>query len=120
MELTAWGQAVRKLRIDRNQTLKEMADAMKVTPAFLSAVETGRKGVPEDLVVKVIRYFRLTGEDAAQLRRLAVRNVQRVQIDTRKATGEQRELAAAFARRLAHLSEADEKQLRRILQVKED
>jgi len=120
MELTAWGRAVRKLRIDRNETLKEMAVAIQVTPSFLSAIETGRKGVPEDMVGKVVKHFGLSKEGAAELRRLAIMNVQRVEIDTRRATGEDRELVAAFARRFSGLSEAKRKQLRSILLPEEN
>ena len=43
MALTAVGKALRKFRIDRDLTLREMAEKIGVTSSLLSSVETGRK-----------------------------------------------------------------------------
>ena len=51
--LTPFGQIVRKKRIDKFLTLKEMADALGVSSAFLSAVEMGRKAIPDDWGLKI-------------------------------------------------------------------
>lgn len=56
MALTEFGKAVRKARIDSNETLGTMADALGVSPGFLSSIETGRKKIPLDLMEKV-RFF---------------------------------------------------------------
>lgn len=44
--LTGIGKFLRKLRIDNEEILKDMADALGVSSAFLSAVENGRKKMP--------------------------------------------------------------------------
>ena len=41
--VTKLGIALRKIRLDRQELLKNMADKLKVSSAFLSAVETGKK-----------------------------------------------------------------------------
>ena len=38
----------RKLRIDNNQILKEMADLLDVSSSYLSAVENGKRNIPND------------------------------------------------------------------------
>ena len=43
MALTDFGKAVRKARLDADETLATMAESLNVSPAFLSAMETGRK-----------------------------------------------------------------------------
>ena len=42
-DVTKLGIALRKIRLDRQELLKDMADRLKVSSAFLSAVETGKK-----------------------------------------------------------------------------
>ena len=39
-DVTKLGIALRKIRLDRQEFLKDMADRLKVSSAFLSAVET--------------------------------------------------------------------------------
>jgi predicted transcriptional regulator len=53
MALTEFGKAMRKARIDANETLGSMADAIGVSPGFLSGIETGRKKIPQDLVGRI-------------------------------------------------------------------
>lgn len=61
MNLTRFGSAVRKARIDSGVTLSEMAEALQVTPAFLSSIEVGRKKIPEAWVKRVEEYFESKG-----------------------------------------------------------
>jgi len=110
-ELTLFGKEIRKRRIDRGETLGDMADALKVSAAFLSAVETGKKNVPGELLEKIIGHFELTGADAHQLRRLALESRSAITIKPNPKT---RELAAAFARKFEEL---DKQQIEEILKV---
>lgn len=61
MALTLYGKEVRMCRIKAEVTLAEMAGFLRVTPAFLSAVETGRKRVPDGLAAKVREFFEFQG-----------------------------------------------------------
>lgn len=45
--LTSVGRFLRTLRIDHGEILKDMADVLGVSSAFLSAVENGKKKMPE-------------------------------------------------------------------------
>ena len=71
MNLTEFGSAVRKARIDARVTLQQMADDLKVTPAFLSGMEVGRKRIPEEWVSAIRGYFLERGIDLADLQKLA-------------------------------------------------
>lgn len=71
MGLTEFGKAVRKARLDCDQTLASMASALDVTPAFLSSIETGRKKVPSDLVTKAKSFFKEQGVKLSDLDALA-------------------------------------------------
>jgi transcriptional regulator with XRE-family HTH domain len=45
--LTQLGIFLRKLRLDRGEILKDMAIKLNVSSSFLSAVENGKKRIPQ-------------------------------------------------------------------------
>ena len=57
MTLTEFGKAVRKARVDANETLLSMANAIGVSPAFLSAAENGHKKISDKWVNKIMTFF---------------------------------------------------------------
>ncbi|MCW6058222.1 helix-turn-helix domain-containing protein [Pseudomonas fragariae (ex Marin et al. 2024)] len=61
MSLTKFGSQVREYRRERNITLSIMATQLSTSPAFLSAMETGRSKVPMDWASKIAQYFSSTG-----------------------------------------------------------
>jgi transcriptional regulator with XRE-family HTH domain len=58
MATTEFGKVVRMARIEAGVKLSEMADALEVSAAFLSGLETGRKKIPEDWLLKIGQYIR--------------------------------------------------------------
>ncbi len=115
--LTPYGKLVRKHRIDAGMTLREMATALGITPAFLSAVETGRKSVPAEMPAKVAALMELDMAEQAELQKAAElsRKDFRVRLNER-ATGDDREVAAMFARQFPELSEEEKEEIRKILE----
>ena len=51
--MTELGIALRKIRLDKHELLREMAAKLNVSSAFLSAVETGKKRPPANFVNKI-------------------------------------------------------------------
>jgi HTH-type transcriptional regulator, competence development regulator len=110
-DLTPFGKAARKIRIDRSETLGDMADALGISAAFLSSMETGKRNIPDEMVEKIVRYFDLKGTEANELRRLAMESRNTIKL---KPTGKNRQLATAFARKFEEL---DKTQIEEILRV---
>ena len=71
--LTPFGQVLRKLRIEKNITLQELSKKLGNSPAFISAVETGRKAIPDAFAVHVARALDLTQPQIQELRKAADR-----------------------------------------------
>lgn len=112
--LTSFGVELRKHRVDRGETLYEMAEAIGISPSFLSAVETGRKKAPDELVENVIGHLKLDMVDALRLREAAMETGPEIRIPLKGRGSEARKVAAMFARRfddrdLSALKEALEK-----------
>lgn len=71
VNLTDFGVAVRKARLDAKVSLSDMAIELDVSPAFLSSLEVGRKRVPEDWAKKIETFFKKRGVEIPNLRKLA-------------------------------------------------
>lgn len=96
---TGFGVLLRKHRLDRGETLFEMARAVGVSPSFLSAVETGQKACPDELVDRLIAHLRLDMVDQLELREAARVTGPELRIALRGKDRKAREVAAMFARR---------------------
>lgn len=57
----------RKLRIDNNQILKDMADSLNVSSSYLSAVENGKRKIPDDWYEKISNLYHLTEDKKEEL-----------------------------------------------------
>lgn len=101
---TAFGKFVRKLRIDQGKVLGDMAMALGLSSAYLSAVENGKKNVTEQLIANVISYFSLDEGKALELRKAAVNSQASVKFDLQDSPEMERMLVASFARKVRDLS----------------
>ena len=72
MGLTTFGETVRAARRQTKQTLKTMADTLGTSPAFLSAIETGRSKVPMDFVEKIENFFKNLDHPVHDLKQKAI------------------------------------------------
>ena len=60
--LTKFGKELRKIRIENDEILKDMADKLNVTAAYLSAVENGNRKVPDAWVNTIVTKYNLSDE----------------------------------------------------------
>lgn len=61
MKVTEFGKVIRKARLDVNATLLEMARDLHVSSPYLSGLETGRKKITDEWVLKIQNYFNKKG-----------------------------------------------------------
>lgn len=97
--ITAFGKVLRKIRIDHNEILKDMADKLNVSSAFLSAVEVGRKSIPNTWCDTIANLYSLNSEEATELKTAADNSARSIKIDLSSSSFAQRNAALAFARR---------------------
>ncbi|AMN51175.1 MULTISPECIES: helix-turn-helix domain-containing protein [Stappiaceae] len=104
--MTPLGAKIRELRIKRDVSLKEMAAALSVSSAYLSALEHGKRGKPTwFLVQRIITYFNVIWDEAEEIQRLAELSDPRVTIDTAGMDPKATELANQLALKIGGLSE---------------
>jgi transcriptional regulator with XRE-family HTH domain len=89
---------MRKLRSERGITLKEMAEALGVSSAYLSALEHGKRGRPGwHLIQRILAYFNIIWDEADEVVRLARISHPRITIDTSGLDPKATELANRLA-----------------------
>lgn len=105
--MTPFGDRMRKLRAERGITLKQMAEALGVSSAYLSALEHGKRGRPGwHLIQRVLAYFNIIWDEADEVVRLARISHPRISIDTSGLSPKATELANRLADEIGKLDAA--------------
>ncbi|MEH8092316.1 XRE family transcriptional regulator [Gallibacterium anatis] len=114
MNLTNFGKFIRGYRIANNILLKQMADTIGLSSAFLSSIENGNKSIPQDLETKLLTHYHFSDKEKEELlesidmtRTQSVINVPKNSLDQM--------LVGAFCRNFNELDEAKKKQLLELL-----
>ena len=111
--MTPLGAKLRQLRNESGISLKEMAGALGVSSAYLSALEHGRRGKPTGFMLhRIIAYFNVIWDDAEELQRLAELSDPKITIDTGGLSPEATDLTNRLARDIGRLSVEDLRAIR--------
>ena len=106
--MTPLGAKIRELREARGISLKEMAAALNVSSAYLSALEHGRRGKPTGFLLhRMIAFFNVIWDEAEELQRLAEMSDPKVTIDTGGLVPEATELTNRLASDIGKLDAED-------------
>lgn len=119
--VTALGKFLRKLRLDNDELLFDMAGKIDVPTSTLSAVETGKRRPSKGLAKKIIRAYRLTEEQMQQLYAgISEANDWNIGIDASGFSPKDQSTAVAFARRFSDLDGEDKEAIWKILNKGKD
>ena len=115
--MTPFGERIRQLRQQKQVTMKEMAEAIGVSAAYLSALEHGNRGRPSwYLLQRTISYFNIIWDDAEELVKLARLSHPKITIDTIGLSPQATELANRLADEIKDMTD---EQLQQHLQLLE-
>lgn len=114
--MTPLGEKLRVLRAERGMLLKDMAAALEVSPAYLSALEHGRRGAASTgLIHQICQIFGLIWDDADELKALAKQSRPRLRLNSAGLTAAQTALANRLAREFRNLDEASIQAIQKVL-----
>lgn len=117
-QLSEFGKVVRISRLEKNKTLKQMADFAEVTSAYLSAIEMGRKEITEKVVDAVAAFLGYNSDEKDHLHAVANRSNGKVRVNLESFNDDGVEAMTLFAR---YGSDLSAETLQKISQaVKED
>ncbi|TNM60598.1 helix-turn-helix domain-containing protein [Aliirhizobium smilacinae] len=115
--MTPFGSAMRELRQRKGITQRALAQAIGVTPAYLSALEHGHRGRPTfELLQRIAGYFNIIWDEADDLFRLADTSDPKVVIDTAGLPPEYTLLANQLSKRISTLTPEMVEEINRLLE----
>ena len=114
--LTEFGKLIRKLRIDRGELIKDMAEKLDVTASYVSAVENGKRNIPNSWGDEITKLYGLGEKERLELSEAIIHSAKTVKFSVGKASGGKKETAILFAREFDALDESDANQLSELLQ----
>lgn len=98
MNITQLGRYLRKVRIDRNMILMDMAEELGISIAQLSAIELGKRSVSQDMSEKLITLYASHCSGEEEMQRLIDISQPSFKEDFGNTPELQRELFVSFAR----------------------
>lgn len=105
---TPFGEKLAELRARRGMTLAQLAARLSVSPAYLSALETGRRGVANRrLLHQICQIFAIIWDEADALSDVAKRSDPRPSLDVRGKSANRVRLANILSDKIPSLSEAE-------------
>ncbi|MEG2342446.1 MAG: helix-turn-helix transcriptional regulator [Bacilli bacterium] len=105
---TEFGRFVKEIRFKEKENLRQMAEHLKVSSSFLSAVEVGKKAVPKDWVEKISLIYSLNIKEQDELKNCIDKDSGKVIINIENMETEKRDVLMLFARTI---NTADQKTL---------
>jgi transcriptional regulator with XRE-family HTH domain len=113
--ITPLGKFLRKLRIDRGEILKTMADKLEVSSSFLSAVENGKKRMPSAWNNRIVELYGLTHEERKNFTQAIAETEDSLELKFNGVPTQNRELAVSFARKFVDFDTEQLEEIKRIL-----
>lgn len=113
--VTAIGKYLRKIRIDSDEILYNMAEKLEVTSSFLSAVECGKKKMPKTWEDKIIKLYNLSTKQINDFDKAIAETENSVSIDLDGLSNTSKDFAISFARTLNGLSDEQINQIKQII-----
>ena len=105
--LTQLGIFLRKLRLDSGEIMKEMATRLDVSSSFLSAVENGKKKMPDSWYEMIIDQYNLDKEKQDELMTAIEESQKSLEINLEDLSKEKKRLAFSFARELENMNKEE-------------
>lgn len=115
---TTLGDFLRKIRMQEDISLRKMASDLNISPAFLSAVENGKKKMPESWFTLIPETYNLSEHETEEFKDAAYESYDTVAVNISNSSGINKKLAIQFARRFEDIDEKTGEELLAILESK--
>ena len=98
MSYTSFGEFMRVLRVKNHEVMGDVAKILEVKVPFLSAVENGKKNVPNEWIDKIVNHYELNSEEKKKLIESIEESKTQYKIIMNNSGINQRKAALQFAR----------------------
>ena len=115
---TKLGDYLRGIRMKTNISLRKMSTDLGISPAFLSAVENGKKKMPDSWFSLIPETYGLSDDETDEFKDIAYESFDAVELNIAKASETSKKLALRLARRFDELDDKTSEELIRVLEDK--
>ena len=79
--LTEFGKVMRIIRINSGDSMRDMAEKIGLSAAYLSAIENGKRNVPENIEELLFNSYKLSEKDKKKVHEAIEKSSSQVKID---------------------------------------
>ncbi len=119
MPYTKFGEFMRIQRVKHHEVMGDLANLLDVKVPFVSAVENGKRNVPEEWFDVLVEHYRLNESEQCELRQAIEESKTQAKINLVSATQCQRRVALQFQRSFENLDDETANEILKLLN-KED
>jgi transcriptional regulator with XRE-family HTH domain len=116
MNYTPFGEFFRMLRIKHHEILSDASDLLRVSSAYVSSVECGKRPVPEEWVKIIIDHYKLNEKEQKELADAVERSKTSIKINLSAATYPQRTAAIQFQRSFDDMDDETANEILKIIE----
>lgn len=115
MGYTKFGEFMRVMRVKNHEVMGDIAKLLNVSTPFLSAVENGRKNVPDEWFDIIAEHYSLSDSEITEMKAAAENSRNQIKIALAKSETYQREVALQFARSFEGIDEDTAEKILKLL-----
>lgn len=105
MKYTPFGEFFKILRIKNKEVLLDASKFLGVSSAYVSAVECGKRSIPEEWREKIISHYSLSSKDTAELDRAIENSRATIEVNLSGVSDTRRAVALQFCRSFNDMEE---------------
>ena len=117
MEYSNFGKEFKKILIEKNMRLYDIANELGVSSSFVSAVICGKRGVPTNWFETIKETCNLSDEEITNLKDLANENGNICRLNLANASNLTKSTAYAFQRNLNNLDDETLKKIKSLIEA---
>lgn len=110
--ITEFGKTLRIIRINCGDSAKQMAEKLGISASYLSAIEHGKRNVPDDLKDAILANYDLTPEEQEKMKKALASSLENMRLDFANLEENRRRVIYAVAK-----ENLDDETIERICQV---
>jgi transcriptional regulator with XRE-family HTH domain len=120
MSYTFFGEFMRVLRVKSHEVMGDTAKLLGVKIPFVSAVENGKRNVPDEWIPIIIEHYKLNEEQQKELRTAVEESKTQMKINLTAVSNPKRKLAFQFQRSFDDLDEDTAEEIFKLLNKEDD
>lgn len=114
MSYTKYGEYMRILRIKNHEVMGDTAKFLNVRIPFVSAVENGKRNIPEEWYEKIVNHYNLTTDEQAELKEAITESKTQMKVNLMNSNNVKRKMALQFQR---SFEDIDDETAKRIIDI---